>query len=182
MNIWQYSLKLMRELPPRKQAKALLLGGILNLILSAGFTLMWHEHEKTSEESWLRVPASLTSKPETWDSDRSLYTFSIRFKTSNGKRYNPHLYAEKIYYDAANLDRNAPLFVDIATSKSAATVQRLIAPNGMVLYDPAMAAHVTHVRNRETTLAVIIFSFSGISILIATAVIYFLPRKECNLT
>ncbi|WP_146049000.1 hypothetical protein [Pseudomonas putida] len=180
MDIWQYSLKLMRELPPRKQAKALLLGGILNLILSASFSLMWREHKKTSEESWLRVPASLTSKPETWDSDRSLYTFSIIFKTSNGKRYNPHLYAEKIYYDAANLDRNTPLFVDIATSKGTATVQHLIAPNGMFLYDSAMAAHVTNVRNRETTLAVIIFSFSGISILIAAAVIYYRPRKECN--
>ncbi|MFZ5935149.1 hypothetical protein ACOKS3_09945 [Pseudomonas sp. HS6-2] len=180
MDIWQYSLKLMRELPPRKQAKALLLGGILNLILSASFSLMWREHEKTSEESWLRVPASLTSKPETLDSDRSLYTFSIKFKTSNGKHHNAHLYANKIYYDAASLDLNTPLLVDIATSKSAATAQRLIAPSGMFLYDSAMAAHVTNVRNRETTLAVIIFSFSGISILIAAAVIYYRPRKECN--
>ncbi len=180
MDIWQYSLKLMRELPPRKQAKALLLAGILNLILSASFTLMWREHEKTSEESWLRVPASLTSKPETWDSDRSLYTFSIMFKTLDGKRYNTHLYAEKIYYDAAKLDRNTPLFVDIATSERAATVQRLIAPNGMFLYDPALAAHVTHVRNRETTLAVIIFSVAGISTLISAAAIYYRPRKGCN--
>jgi hypothetical protein len=67
-----------------------------------------------------------------------------------------------------------------ANSKSAATAQRLIAPNGMFLYDSAMAAHVTNVRNRETTLAVIIFSFSGISILIAAAAIYYRPRKECN--
>lgn len=182
MNIWQQSLKLVRELPPHKQAKALLIGGLINLTLGASFTFMWREHKNTNEELWSRAPAFLTSKPETWDSDRSLYTFSIKFKTSNGKHHNAHLYADKINYDAANPDRNTPLFVDIATSKSAATVQRLIAPNGMVLYDPAMAAHVTHVRNRETTLAVIIFSFSGISILIATAVIYFLPRKECNLT
>ncbi|WP_409322749.1 hypothetical protein, partial [Pseudomonas putida] len=60
------------------------------------------------------------------------------------------------------------------------TAQRLIAPNGMFLYDSAMAAHVTNVRNRETTLAVIIFSFIGISILIAAAAIYYRPRKECN--
>ncbi|MFP3394409.1 hypothetical protein SB782_37165, partial [Brevibacillus sp. SIMBA_076] len=80
-----------------------------------------------------------------WDSDKSLYTFSIKFKTSNGKHHNAHLYADKIYYDAASLDLNTPLFVDIATSKSAATAQRLIAPNGMFLYDSAMAAHVTNV-------------------------------------
>jgi len=102
------------------------------------------------------------------------------FKTLDGKRYNTHLYAEKIYYDAAKLDRNTPLFVDIATSERAATAQRLIAPNGMFLYDPALAAHVTHVRNRETTLAVIIFSVAGISTLISAAAIYYRPRKGCN--
>ncbi|HDS1709401.1 MULTISPECIES: hypothetical protein [Pseudomonas] len=180
MNIWQQSLKLIRELPPHKQAKALLIGGLINLTLGTSFTFMWREHKNTNEELWSRVPAFLTSKPETWDSDKSLYTFSIKFKTSNGKHHNAHLYAEKIYFDAASLDLNTPLFVDIATSKSAATAQRLIAPNGMFLYDSAMAAHVINVRNRETTLAVIIFSFSGISILIAAAAIYYRPRKECN--
>lgn len=180
MNIWQQSLKLIRELPPHNQAKALLIGGLINLTLGASFTFLWREHKNTNEELWSRVPASLTSKPETWVSDRSLYTFSIKFKTSNGKHQNAYLYADKIYYDAANLDRNTLLFVDIATSESAATAQRLIAPNGMFLYDPALAAHVTNVRNRETILAVIIFSFSGISILIAAAAISYRSRKERN--
>ncbi|MEW7376938.1 hypothetical protein AB2S22_22475, partial [Pseudomonas putida] len=119
MNIWQQSLKLIRELPPHKQAKALLIGGLINLTLGTSFTFMWREHKNTNEELWSRVPAFLTSKPETWDSDKSLYTFSIKFKTSNGKHHNAHLYAEKIYYDAASLDLNTPLFVDIATSKDA---------------------------------------------------------------
>lgn len=180
MNIWQQSLKLIRELPPHKQAKALLVGGLINLIIGATFTLMWREHKKFNEEGWSRVPAFLNSKPETWDSDKSLYTFSIKFKTTNGKHHNAHLHADKIYYDAANVDLNTPLFVDIATFESTTTVERLIAPNGMFLYDPALAAHVTNLRNRETALAVIIFSFSGISFLIAAAAIYYRPRKECN--
>ncbi|PVZ35171.1 hypothetical protein [Pseudomonas sp. CC120222-01a] len=178
MNIWQYSLKLMCELPPHKQAKALLISGILNLILSASFTFMWREHKNTSEESWSRAPASLTSVPETWDSDKSLYTFSIKFKSPNGKHYSAQLYANKIYYDAADLNPSTPLFVDVVVLENAATVQRLIAPNGMFLYDSSLAAHVTNVNNKETTLAVIVFSVVGISTLIAAAAIYFRPDRN----
>ncbi|WP_449434617.1 hypothetical protein [Pseudomonas putida] len=172
MNIWQYSLKLMRELPPHDQVKLLLISGLFLLTLSACFTLMWREQNLSSEVSWSRVPASIISKPEIWNSDKSLYTFAIKFNTSDKKHHTAYLYAEKLYYDAANLDRNTPLLADIETTEKGAKAKRLIAPNGMILYDPLLETHITNAHNREVTLAVILFSVIGISNFIAAAAIY----------
>ncbi|NIE74462.1 hypothetical protein F3J45_08450 [Pantoea sp. Ap-967] len=172
MNITQYSLKLLRELPPQKQAKTLLLTGILLLSLGSNFILMQDVHETSDEASWSRVSASLTSQPEIWKSDKSLYTFGIKFQSADGVHAKTYLYAQKARFEAANLERSTPLLVDIANTEKGSIAERLIAPNGMVLYDPALAAYVTNVRNRETARAVIIFTGAGIGLLIGAAVIY----------
>jgi hypothetical protein len=172
----------MRGLKPHEQVKSLLGGGITLLALSACFTLLWREHSLPSEQSWSRVSASLNSEPETWESDKNLYAFSVKFITAEGKHHRAQIFAEKLYYNTAHLDRNTPLLADIATTEKGIKVKRLLAPNGIFLYDPPMEAHIIKVRNRETTIAVFLSLILGIISVAAAATINHRSKSSQNKT
>jgi hypothetical protein len=126
---------------------------------------------------WIRVPAHITSAPEKWKPDRSLYSFNIAYRAKNGQKIQSQVFAHKSRYDAANISKTTPLFVEVIDTLPHPIVRRL-STQDEVLYDPALRQFVRE-RNHWELIEVIVFCcMFSLASFIAAGIIYWQNRKR----
>lgn len=178
MLTWRSWLNLMQSLSHRDQVKSLLLSGLLLITLSAGFSFNLQEKPIPNERRLLRLPASSISKVETWKNDKLLYTYLIKYRTPDGQTHTARSYAEKIYYEASNLNSTPVLFIDIENTITGPSIKRVITTGGIFLYDPLLEARVINTLNGETITAITSFFIMGVLFLLGAGAVKYRTSKN----
>ncbi|PYG73437.1 hypothetical protein N436_04920 [Pseudomonas sp. RV120224-01b] len=177
MLTWSSWLQMMRALDPAKRVTSLLFVGTFFACLALAHLTVWKEAPEPVTAPWVSVRAALASAPETWDYDRSLYTFRIAYKEPSGQVTQRRVYTHKARYDAANINKKTPLFADIEDALTGPIIRRLSTGSG-VLYEPALKEYVIEKYNRGLLEGLVFFSLLSLVSFIAAGVMHWQNRKR----
>lgn len=84
MLTWRAWIEIMQALEPHKRMTSMLLIGFIFLCFIPIYLTNWHSSTQPVTAPWVRVPATLTSKPELWEHDKSIYSFGIAYTEPSG--------------------------------------------------------------------------------------------------
>ncbi|HGM4962861.1 TPA: hypothetical protein ACKP0L_001129 [Pseudomonas putida] len=177
MLTWRAWIEMMKELEPHRRMTCMLLIGSIFLCFIPFYLTSWRDSTQLVNAPWVRVPATLVSKPQIWSHDRSYYGFGIAYNEPAGKRIETWVYAEKARFDAADLSKATPLFVEIEDSLSGPTVRRL-STSEEILYDPSIKKYVIETYNREAVEGIVFFSLLGLASFVAAGVMHWQNRQR----
>ncbi|MCE7763296.1 hypothetical protein GQL56_11655 [Pseudomonas putida] len=177
MLTWQSWIQMMHALEPGKRVSCLLLAGSIFSCLALAPLAVWREEPAPVTAPWVSVRATLASEPEAWDYDKSIYTFRIAYKEPSGQVTKRRIYAHKARYDAANINKKTPFFVEIEDALSGPIVRRLSTGNE-VLYEPALKQYVIEIYNRALLDGIVFFSLLGLASFVAAGVMHWQNRQR----
>ncbi|MEN5217352.1 hypothetical protein ABE484_15960 [Pseudomonas pudica] len=181
MLTWSSWLQMMCALDPAQRVTSLLFVGTFFACLALAHLTVWKEAPEPVTAPWVSVRAALASAPETWDYDKSLYTFRIAYKEPSGQVTRRRIYAQKTRYDAANINKKTPLFVEIEDALSGPIVRRLSTDNE-VLYEPSLKEYVIEIYNRALLEGTVFFSLLSLASFGAAGVMHWQNRQRKKLS
>ncbi|WP_085624206.1 MULTISPECIES: hypothetical protein [unclassified Pseudomonas] len=177
MLTWRAWIEIMQALEPHKRMTCMLLIGFIFLCFIPIFLTSWKSSTQPVTAPWVRVPATLTSKPQLWEHDKSFYGFGISYTEPGGKLIKTWVYAEKARLDAVNLTKTTPLFVDVEDALSGSIVRRL-STSDEILYDQVIKQYVIETYNREAVEGIVFFSLLSLASFVAAGVMHWQNRKR----
>ncbi|KYC24721.1 MULTISPECIES: hypothetical protein [Pseudomonas] len=181
MLTWQSWMQMMRALEPGKRVTCLLFAGSIFFCFVLAQLTMRTEDPEPITAPWVSVRATLASAPDTWDYDKSLYTFQITYKEPSGQVTRRRIYAQKTRYDAANINKKTPLFVEIEDALSGPIVRRLSTDNE-VLYEPSLKQYVIEIYNLALLEGTVFFSLLSLASFGAAGVMHWQNRQRKKLS
>lgn len=170
MLTWGVWIKLMRSMPAHDRVKCLLLTGIAFLFLLPIFLYNFGEKIEPVTAPWVRTPASLTSNPEIWEYDKSIYGVGVRYNAPNGQRVKTWMYVDRSRYDNANVSKATPLFVEVENTLSG-PIARTLSTKDEILSDPSLRQRVNETSDRKAVEGIVFFctfsllSFAGAAVI-----------------
>ncbi|MFJ4453669.1 hypothetical protein ACIP1G_07245 [Pseudomonas sp. NPDC089392] len=177
MLTWSSWLQMMRALEPVKRVTSLLFVGTFWACLALAHLTVWKEAPEPVAAPWVSVRVTFASAPETWDYDRSLYTFRIAYKEPSGQVTQRRVYTHKARYDAANIDKKTPLFAEIEDALTGPIIRRL-STRSEVLYEPALKEYVNEKYNRGLLEGIVLCSLPSLASFVAAGVMHWQNRKR----
>lgn len=176
MLTWRAWVEIMQALEPHKRMTSMLLIGFIFLCFIPIYLTNWNSSTQPVTAPWVRVPATLTSKPELWEHDKSIYSFGITYTEPSGHLIKTWVYAEKARFDAANLSKATPLFADVEDALAGSIVRQL-STSDEILYDQAIKKYVIETYNREAVEGIVFFSLLSLASFVAAGVMHWQIRK-----
>jgi len=170
MLTWGAWIKLMRSLEPHDRAKCLLGAGFAFLCFLPIFIYNLNIKVEPIAAPWVRLPASLASDVEPWEYDKSIYTVSIYYNAASGRRTKAPIYIYRSRYDAANISKSTPLFVEIEDTLSG-PIARTLSTKDEILSNPALRQRVNEASDRKAVEGIVFFctlsllSFAGAAVI-----------------
>ncbi|MBF8780894.1 hypothetical protein IV505_14320 [Pseudomonas fulva] len=177
MLTWKSWIKMMQALEPHKRVRCMLFAGCTFLLLTSPLLMSWEEESESIAVHLLRIPASLASKPESWEYDRSIHTFWIAYKDPDGRVARRRVYVRKAHYDATNINAATPLFVEVENASSGSIV-RSLSTSDEILYDSALRQYVNETTNWKYLEGIIIFSMLSFASFVAAGVMHWQNRRQ----
>ncbi|WP_462402309.1 hypothetical protein [Pseudomonas sp. Marseille-QA0332] len=177
MLTWKSWIKMMQALEPHKRVRCMLFAGCAFLLFVPLFLMNWEKKSEPIGASLMRVPASLVSKPESWEYDRSIHTFWIAYKDPDGRVARRRVYVRKAHYDAANINAATPLFVEVENALSGPIV-RSLSTSDEVLYDSALRQYVRETENWKCLEGIVFFSTLSFASFVAAGVMHWQNRRQ----
>lgn len=177
MLTWKSWIKMMQALEPHKRVRCMLFAGCAFLLLTPLLFMNLAEESELIAAPLVRSQASLASKPEKWESDRSIYTFNIAYKEPGGHVARRRVYVRKVHYDAANINAATPLFVEVESAASGSVV-RSLSTSDEVLYDSSLRQYVSETKNWEYLEGIIFFSTLSFASFVAAGVMHWQNRRQ----
>lgn len=170
MLTWGAWIKLLRSMPPHDRAKCLFGAGFAFLCFLPLFVYNLNIKVEPIAAPWVRLPASLASDLESWEYDKSIYTVSIYYNAPNGRRTKARMYIYRSRYDATNISKATPLFVEIEDTPSG-SVARTLSTKYQLLSDPSLRQRVNETSDRKAIEGIVFFctlsllSFAGAAVI-----------------
>ncbi len=170
MLTWGAWIKLMRSLPAQDRVKCLVLNGCALLCLLPIFLYGFGEKINPVTAPWVRMPALLSSKPEIWEYDKSIYGIGVRYNAPNGQKLKAWIYVDRSRYDNANISKATPLFVEVEDTLSGPIV-RTLSTEDEILSDPSLRQRVNETSDRKAATGMMfvctlsLLSFSGAAVI-----------------
>jgi len=177
MLTWGAWIKLMRSLPPHDRVKCLIMVGFAFLCFLPIFLLGYGEKIEPITAPWTRIPASLISKPEIWDYDKSIYSLGVRYYSPNGQRAKAWMYVDRARYDNANVSKVTPLFVEIEDTFSG-PIARTLSTHDKILSDPSIRQRVNETSDRKAVEGIVFFCALSLLSFAGAAVMYWEDRRN----
>lgn len=171
MLTWGAWIKQMRSLPPHDRAKCLLGTGFAFLCFLPIFIYNLNIKVEPIAAPWVRLPASLASDVEPWEYDKSIYTASIYYKTPGGRRTKAGIYIYRSRYDAANISKATPLFVEIEDTLSG-PIARTLSTEDEILSDLSLRHYVNEKSDQKAVEGIVFFCTLSLLSFIGAAVIH----------
>lgn len=177
MLTWKSWIKTMQALEPHKRVRCMLFAGCAFLLLTPLLLMSLEEESESIAAPLVRIPASLASKPEKWEYDRSIYTFNIVYKEPGGHVARRRAYVRKAHYDAANINAATPLFVEVENASSGSIV-RSLSTSDEILYDSSLRQYVNETKNWKCLEGIIFFSTLSFASFVAAGVMHWQNRRQ----
>jgi hypothetical protein len=171
MLTWGAWIKLMASLSPHDRAKCLSLTGLTFLCFPPIYLYGFGEKVEPITAPWTRMPAQLISTPEIWEYEKSIYGLGISYNAPDGQRIKAWMYVDRARYDAANISKTTPLFVDIEDTQSG-TIARRLSTNDTVLSDPSLRQLVNETSDRKAVEGIVFFCTLSLLSFVGAAVTY----------
>ncbi|WP_296264396.1 hypothetical protein [Pseudomonas sp. UBA6562] len=162
---------LIRSMQPIEAARLFAWSGILNIAVASIFIILPSTDLSTLTVSATGVPAVLTSKTETWDRDRSIYRFHVTYRDPEGNKLRHSVYAYKITFDTARINKNTRLLVDVGYLRSEPMIVRLYTENE-TLYDKSTRQMIYDENDRLGVAAMTIFGTMGSGFMVGACFMY----------
>lgn len=177
MLTWKAWIKMMQALEPPKRVRCMLFAGCAFLLFVPLFLMNWEKESESIAAPLMRIPASLASKPEKWEYDRSIYTFNIAYKEPGGHVSRRRVYVRKAHYDAANINAATPLFVEVENAASGPMVSSL-STSDEVLYDSSLRQYVSETENWKCLEGIVFFSTLSFASFVAAGLMHWQNRRQ----
>lgn len=177
MLTWKSWIKMMQALEPHKRVRCMLFAGCVFLHFIPLYLMAWEKESEPIAAPLTRTPASLASKPERWEYDRSIHAFGIAYKDPDGRVVRRRVYVRKARYDAANINAATPLFVEIENASSGPIV-RSLSTSDEILYDSALRQYVNETTNWKYLEGIVLFSLLGFASFVAAGVMHWQNRRQ----
>lgn len=166
-------LRLLMVLDPPRRAKLLAWCGICLIGLMLIFPFFWEKKPPPVKAPWFRIDGNINSYGDTWEHDRRLANFGVRFRSQEGAVIRTRLFSEKGQYAAAGLKLHSPVLLDVEEIEGKTIVRQLITLQGETLYHLRLSEHVVVMNNRGVIRGVIFFGVLASGFFIAAGCAYF---------
>ncbi|MFJ4375793.1 hypothetical protein ACIP1T_24675 [Pseudomonas japonica] len=167
-------IKFVMGLPPPLRLRVLWATGFgLTGLAIVFMSVFWQKPVPSSESQWMVVSGYVSTEPEPWSEDRSLFHFAVRYVVPEGMRDRAPAYSAKRPYALAQVKKGSKVLVDIEYVDGKVIVQRVRSVHGIQLFDPLLRTYVRQVENRSLMLSCSVFVVFGFSCLVAAAFLHF---------